>query len=131
MGGGQRKEVVHVTRMSEATVAAEIVRLREVVMAKADENEHSTSVAGSQYRCGRVGRGIQHPTSPQAPPPTPLPHTGTHKHSMKQLRYHKRIFNLSVMDGQTNGPMDQRTNSKPLLELRVRTKKQRRHKLQL
>ena len=28
---------------------------------------HSTSDAGSQYRCGRVGRGIQPPSTPHGP----------------------------------------------------------------
>ena len=34
------------------------------------EKEKETSDAGSQYRCGQVGRGIQLPSTPHSPLPT-------------------------------------------------------------
>ena len=48
-----------------------------------------TSDAGSQYRCGRVGRGIQ----PQSTPHTPTINTQTHpQHSNTQKKYQKCSF---------------------------------------
>ena len=59
--------------------------------------------AGSQYRCGRVGRGIQPPFTP--PPP----------HSNVPKKYLKRSFSHFLTrwpptDRRTNGPMDGRTD---------------------
>ena len=91
----------------------------------------STSDAGSQYHCGWVGRGIQPPSTPHAPPPTHIP-----KKISKTLVF--PLFDLWVTDGWTDGRtdrwMDQRTDrrmdrrrdgwtdrwTKPLIELRVR-----------
>ena len=74
-----------------------------------------TSDAGSQYRCGRVGRGIQPPSTPH-PPPT---NTHTQKTS-KTLVF--QLFDLCVTDGRTDGRTDGPTDgrTKPLIELRVR-----------
>ena len=71
-----------------------------------------TSDAGSQYRCGRVGRGIQ-PQS--APKPTP-----TLKHTQKVSK--TLVFPLFNSITMTDGPKERRTDgrTKPLIELRVR-----------
>ena len=57
-----------------------------------------TSDTGSQYRCGRVGRGIQPPSTPQVP------------HSHTQNASKTLIFELfdscSQTDGRTDGPTD-------------------------
>ena len=41
-----------------------------------------TSDAGSQYRCGRVGRGFQPPSTP-----IPIPNTQTYTKSIKNARF--------------------------------------------
>ena len=73
-----------------------------------DKCECWTSDEGSQYRCGRVGMGIQSPSTPK--PPTP--HTNIHK---------SLFFHFSTWSTHTNGLTDQLTNgrTKPLIELRV------------
>ena len=49
-----------------------INKLFPVALTKQDkERTSSTSDAGSQYRCGRVGRGSQPPSTPNAPPNPP------------------------------------------------------------
>ena len=70
-----------------------------------------TSDAGSQYRCGRMGRGIQPPSTPQ----TPL-HTHTYIESIQNAH-----FSTLPLD-HLYGPTDQQTygQTKPLIELRVR-----------
>ena len=84
-----------------------------------------TGDAGSQYRCGRVGRGIQPPSAPHTPHQL---HTQTFTKSIQNARF--STFRLDHHDGRTNGPTEQRTNgrtngptdgrTKPLIELRVR-----------
>ena len=59
----------------------------------------STSDAGSQYRCGRVGRGIQPPSTPHAPPPTHIP-----KKTSKTLVF--PLFDSCVTDRRTDGQKD-------------------------
>ena len=49
----------------------------------------STSDAGTQYRCGRVGRGSQPPSTPNAPP-NPLPNTDTNTNSFENARFPTR-----------------------------------------
>ena len=63
-----------------------------------------TSDAGSQYRCGRVGRGIQPPSTPK-----PTPNTQTYAKSIKNARF--LTFQLDD-PGRTDGPMDRRTNGR-------------------
>ena len=60
---------------------------------------------GSKYRCGWVGRGIQPPSTPNAPPLQTQTHT---QKASKTL-----VFPLfdSIMDGQTDGQTDRRTDS--------------------
>ena len=72
-----------------------------------------TSDAGSQYRCGRVGRGSQPPSTPNAPT-NPPSNTHTHKKLLKR--------SFSHFSTRGHGPTDRRTNgrTKPLIELRVR-----------
>ena len=81
------------------------------------QEQQVTSDAGSQYRCGRVGRGIHTPTHFQ--------HSNIHK------KYRKRSFShFSTRWPRTNGPTDRRTDgptdgptdrrTMPLIELRVR-----------
>ena len=60
-----------------------------------------TSDAGSQYRCGRVGRGIQ-PPSTQRPPIL--------KHTQKVLK--TLVFPLFNSITMTDGPTDQWTNGR-------------------
>ena len=48
-----------------------------------------TSDVGSQYRCGRVGRGIQLPASPQ---PHPQPPFNPLTHKRYQLQHPKLAF---------------------------------------
>ena len=62
-----------------------------------------TSDAGSQYRCGRVGRGIQPPSTPHAPPPTHIP-----KKISKTLVF--PLFDSWVTDRRTDGRTDGRTD---------------------
>ena len=57
-----------------------------------------TSDAGSQYRCGRVGRGIQPPSTPQ-----PTPNTQTYTKSIENARF--PTFQLD-----DHGPTDGRTD---------------------
>ena len=77
-----------------------------------------TSDAGSRYRCGRVGRGIQPPSTPQ------VPHgpNDMHKMHLKRsfLHFSTRVHGPTDQrtDGWTDGRTDGRT--KPLIELRVR-----------
>ena len=69
-----------------------------------------TSDARSQYRCGRVGRGIQPPFTTQT-----TPNTQTFTKSIKNARFVKSIT-------ASNGPMDQRMDgwTKPPIKLRIR-----------
>ena len=69
----------------------------------------STSDAGSQYRCGRVGRGIQPPFTPQPA------RTQTYTKSIENARF--PTFQLNHHDGRIDGW------TKPLIELRVRNKR--------
>ena len=62
-----------------------------------------TSDAGSQYRCGRVGRGIR-------PPSIPTSNTQTYTKSIENARF--PTFQLDHHDGRTNGPTDQRTDQR-------------------
>ena len=70
-----------------------------------------TSDAGSQYRCGWVGRGIQ-------PPSTPQPTHNTHTQKVSKTLIFPLFDSITMMDG----PKDQWTDgrTKPLIELRVR-----------
>ena len=78
-----------------------------------------TNDAGSQYRCGRVDRGIQLPSTPQ----TPL-HTQTYIKSIQNAHFCTyRLDHLyGPTDQRTNGLTDRRTDGRtmPLIELRVR-----------
>ena len=65
-----------------------------------------TSDAGSQYRCGWVGRGIQPPSISHAP------HTYTKNHRKRSFSHF-----LTCVHGPTNQPKER---TKPLIELRVR-----------
>ena len=75
-----------------------------------------TSDAGSQYRCGQVGGGVQ-------PPANPIPHPS---HTNIHKKYPKCLLTYRLNHyQQTNGPTDQQTNGpkdkqRPLIELRVR-----------
>ena len=65
-----------------------------------------TSDAGSQYRCGRVGRGIQPPSTPK-----PTPNTQTYAKSIKSASFPTfQLDDHGPTDQRTNGPTDQRTN---------------------
>ena len=59
-----------------------------------------TSDAGSQYRCGRMGRGIQPPSTPQ-----PRSNTQTYTKSIENAR-----FQLDHHDGPTDQPTNRRTD---------------------
>ena len=63
-----------------------------------DRIKTSDSDARSQYRCGRVGRGIQPPATPQ-----PTANTRTYAKSIKNARF--PTFQLD-----DHGPTDQRTD---------------------
>ena len=62
--------------------------------------ERKQVTGGSQYRCGRVGRGIQPRSTPQPPP-----HTQTYTKSSQNARF--STFRLGHY-GRTNGLMDRR-----------------------
>ena len=88
-----------------------------------------TSDAGSQYRCGRVGRGVLPQFTPQ-----PLPHSNMQEKYLKRSFPHFLTRSLSTdgrmdgrMDGRTDGQTDGRTDgrTKPPVELRVRNKKEK------
>ena len=67
-----------------------------------------TSDVGSQYRCGRVGRGIQPPASPQPHPQLPshtLTHTNTQCNNCSIINARFSHFQLEC-DGRTNGRTD-------------------------
>ena len=64
--------------------------------------DSETSDAGSQYRCGRVGRGIQAPSTPQ-----PTSNTQTYTKSIENGRF---FHQSSRMDRWTDGPTDRRIN---------------------
>ena len=71
-----------------------------------------TSDAGSQYRCGRVGRGIQPPASPQPHPQLPthtLTHTNTQCNNCSIINARFSHFQLE-RDGPTNRPTDRPTD---------------------
>ena len=72
---------------------------------KKKEKKEKTSDAGSQYHCGRVGRGIQPPSTPQ-----PTSNTQTYTKSIENARF--PTFQLDHHDGRTNGPTDGRTNGR-------------------
>ena len=65
-----------------------------------------TSDAGSQYRCGRLGRGVKPPSHP--------PHIDTHKKYPKRLFFHISTRSLP-MDGPMDGPADGPTDGQSLL----------------
>ena len=67
-----------------------------------------TSDAGSQYRCGRVGRGIQPPSTPQ-----PTCNTQTYTKSVENARF--PTLQLDHHDRRTNGPRDGPTDGQSLL----------------
>ena len=73
---------------------------------------HITSDAGSPYRCGRVGRGIQPPSTP-SPTPLFLTNTDSHNGSLENARF--RNFQLDHHDGPTDGPTDRRTKPRILV----------------
>ena len=75
-----------------------------------------TGDAGSQYYCGRVGRGIQPPSTPHAPTPTHLL-IKTSKTLVFPL-FDSWLRTDGRTDRWTDGQTDGRT--KPLIELRVR-----------
>ena len=87
----------------------------------------ATSDAGSQYSCGRVGRGIQPPASPQ-PYPVHSCHAFTHPHTHNNNCSFiiARVSRFQLERGRlTDGPTGQRTKrTKPLIDLRVRTRPQ-------
>ena len=62
------------------------------------------SDAGSQYSCGRVGRGYQ-PRSTSNTPPNTLSNTDTYTKSFKMLVFH---FSTHVHGPRTNRPTDRR-----------------------
>ena len=61
----------------------------------------STSDAGSQYRCGRVGRGIQPPSTPHAPP---------HQHTYPKKHLKRLFFHFSTRALRTDGRTGRRTD---------------------
>ena len=67
------------------------------VLQKKKKKKKKTSDAGSQYRCGRVGRGIKPPALPK---PHPQPPSDTLTHKKYQLQHPNymffRVFNSSV-----------------------------------
>ena len=63
----------------------------------------TTSDAGSQYRCGRVGMGIQPPSTLQ-----PIDNTQTETKSIGSARF--PTFQLDHRDSRTNGRTDGRTD---------------------
>ena len=73
-----------------------------------------TSDAGSQYCCGRVGRGSQPPSTPNAPPNPPFQPKHIHKNVLKGL--------FSHFSTRAHGATDPRTDgwTKPLIGVRVR-----------
>ena len=75
-----------------------------------------TKHAGSQYRCGWVGRGIQPPSIPQTTSNIQI-YTKSIKNARFQLDRHDGPTNQRT-NRPTDGPTDGRT--KPLIELRVR-----------
>ena len=69
-----------------------------------------TRDAGSQNRCGRVGRGTPTLfTSFSTPPPTPLTRSTNPRERHLKTAISK-LSNSSVTDQRTNGQMDKRTN---------------------
>ena len=69
---------------------------------KLNKEYDKTSDAGSQYRCGRVGRGSQPPSTIIAPPNPPFRHRHTHKKPPKRL--------FSHISTRADGPTDRRTD---------------------
>ena len=65
-----------------------------------------TSDAGSQYRCGQVGGGME-------PHPYPLqPHGHSHTQTVIRAGSEMRsfpLFNLNITDGRTNGWTDRQS----------------------
>ena len=77
-----------------------------------------TSDAGSQYRCGRVGRGIQPPSTPHAPPLTHI-----YKKHLKRSFFHFSTLSLwtnGQSDGLTDGRMDRQTDGCICVNMRCR-----------
>ena len=76
-----------------------------------------TRDAGSQYRCGRSGRGSEPPSAPNSPR-NPLP-TQTHTQKTSKTLVFPLFDWCSRTNRQTgrrtNRPMDQRTNGQSLL----------------
>ena len=63
-----------------------------------------TSDTGSQYCCGRVGRGIQ-------PPSTLKPTLNTQTYTITIENAQFPTFQLHHYEGRTNGPTDPQTNA--------------------
>ena len=104
----QAEKRVHITTHFDRQFFSDLCILR------IDGKREKTSDAGSQYRCGRLGRGIKPPTTPQ----TPF-HTQSYIKSIQNA--HFSTFRLDHLYGRTDGPTNGRTDgrTKPLIELRV------------
>ena len=83
----------------------------------------STSDTGSEYGRRRLGRGIQPPSTPQAPPPTLIP-----KKNLKCSFSNFQLMGYGRTDGRTDGRSDRRTDgrTKPLIVACPQLKKIRR-----
>ena len=62
------------------------------------------------YRCSKVDRGTQPPSTSSPNPAPPPPHTHNHNCSLINARF--RTFNISVTDQRTDGWMDGRTDGR-------------------
>ena len=80
-----------------------------------------TSDAGSQYRCGRVGRGSQPPFTPNTLP-NPLSNTDTYTKSFQNA--HFPTFRLVFTDRRTDQRMDKASYRVACPQLKNKTSKQ-------
>ena len=101
-GSPQREKVSNVRKISLSHLLWTLPRLTSLV---------KTSDAGSQYRCGRVDRGIQ----PQSTPNTQHPFQHRHIHK-KHQNAHFSIFRLVFTDQRSNQRTNRQTDGQSLLE---------------
>ena len=88
-----------------------------------------TRDAGSRYRCGRVGRGAQPPSTPSLNPHT-LTHTNTHGQTQPQYISNARFHTFWLnRNGLTDGLMDGRTDEASYTVVCPQQKRRRRHRM--
>ena len=83
--------------------------------------QRKTSDAGSQYRCGRVGRGIQPPSTP-----IPIPNTQTYTKSIKNTRF--PTFQIDD-HGRTNGRTDKASYRVACPQLKTHRQSTKQHEI--